>query len=293
MLRPATLAVLLTAFFLSSLGGCVKRSTYEGALTDIERARAERDSVRVEMEDSIQRLQDSLATAAREHRELRERAARLEEELRRLEDRRSQMEERFEEARQEVHRLEAVLRESGSDYQRLLEQLQSLRAIQREIRQRNEIYEEVLSRFRSLIDGGRLSVSIDRGRMVIHLPQDVLFPSGSATLSAEGRRTLSEVASVLAELEDRRFQVEGHTDNVPIATSRFPSNWELSSARALSVVHLLVENGVAPENLSGAGYGEFQPVASNDDPEGRRRNRRIEIVMLPNLDVIAEVQGLP
>jgi chemotaxis protein MotB len=95
---------------------------------------------------------------------------------------------------------------------------------------------------------------------------------------------------VLAELDDRRFQVEGHTDNVPIATERFPSNWELSSARALSVVQLLVRGGVAPESLSGAGYGEFQPVASNDDRESRRRNRRIEIVMLPNLDVIAGTQ---
>jgi len=95
------------------------------------------------------------------------------------------------------------------------------------------------------------------------------------------------VASVLASFEDRSFQIEGHTDNVPISTSAFPSNWELSSARALSVVRLLIQGGVASERLSGAGYGEYQPVAPNDDPQSRRRNRRIEIVMLPNLDVIA------
>jgi chemotaxis protein MotB len=123
--------------------------------------------------------------------------------------------------------------------------------------------------------------------MVIQLPQDVLFASGSATLSADGRSTLSQVASVLATLEDRSFQIEGHTDNVPIATAAFPSNWELSSARALSVVRVLIQGGVPAERLSGAGYGEYQPVASNDDPQSRRRNRRIEIVMLPNLDVIA------
>ncbi|NNF29617.1 MAG: OmpA family protein, partial [Gemmatimonadetes bacterium] len=153
--------------------------------------------------------------------------------------------------------------------------------------ERNAIYENVIGRFRSLIEAGQLSVSIDRGRMVINLPQDILFPSGSATLNADGRGTLSEVGAVLTTIEDRRFQVEGHTDNVPISTARFPSNWELSAARALSVVNLLQNSGVPPERLSGAGYGEYQPVASNDDADGRRLNRRIEIVMLPNLDVIS------
>ena len=96
------------------------------------------------------------------------------------------------------------------------------------------------------------------------------------------------MGTVLAELSDRTFQVEGHADNVPISTEQFPSNWELSSARALSVVHLLIRQGVPSANLSGAAYGEFQPVADNDSAEGRRLNRRIEIVMLPNLDVIAD-----
>jgi flagellar motor protein MotB len=161
---------------------------------------------------------------------------------------------------------------------------------EQEVRERNEIYSEVIGRFRALIDGGRLSVAVSRGRMVINLPQDILFASGSATVGPDGRPTLAEVGRVLAEFEDRSFQVEGHTDDVPISTARFPSNWELSTARALSVVQLLVESGVRPHNISGAGFGEYQPVAENDSPEGRRLNRRIEIVMLPNLDVIAGVQ---
>ena len=135
-----------------------------------------------------------------------------------------------------------------------------------------------------------MSVTIDRGRMVIQLPQDILFQSGSATLGAEGRSVISQVGSVLADFDDRRFQVEGHTDDVPISTERFPSNWELSSARALAVVRLLTAQGVAPENVSGAAFGEHQPRASNDDRASRALNRRIEIVMLPNLDVIATTQ---
>jgi chemotaxis protein MotB len=214
--------------------------------------------------------------------------AELRGEIEGLEQRRRDLEGRLQSAADEVHRLEVVLSQRGAEYDELQERLQALAAVEQEVRDRNRIYEDVIGRFRSLIDGGQLAVAIDRGRMVIQLPQDLLFPSGSATLSSDGARTLGAVASVLATLEGRSFQVEGHTDNVPIATAQFPSNWELSSARALSVVRILVQGGVPSESLSGAGYGEHQPVASNDDRESRRLNRRIEIVMLPNLDVIAE-----
>jgi chemotaxis protein MotB len=267
MLRSPRLLVLLLLVPLST--ACVKRSTYRVALGVQDELRA--DLVRQgEVEDSLRTVM-----------------AELRDEIARLEQRRSELEDRLQSAAEEVHRLEVVLSERGAEYALLQEQLQSLSVIQQEVRERNRIYEEVIGRFRSLIDAGQLAVAIDRGRMVIQLPQDILFPSGSATLSGDGTRTLREVASVLATLEGRSFQIEGHTDNVPIATAQFPSNWELSSARALSVVRVLVQGGVPPESLSGAGYGEHQPVAPNDAPDSRRLNRRIEIVMLPNLDVIA------
>lgn len=267
--------------------GCVKKSTHEATLDELAEARQTEDQLRAQMRD---RLERAAADRAAVERRLGERIATLEEEIERLEALHARARSRFEEAREEVHRLELVLAERGSEARRMQERLRRLSALEREVRQRNEIFEEVIQRFQSLIDGGRLSVSIDRGRLVIHLPQDILFESGSATLAPDGRRTLDEVGSVLAELDDRSFQVEGHTDDVPISTSRFPSNWELSTARALSVVRVLEVAGVAPENLSGAGFGEHQPIADNDDPEGRRRNRRIEIVMLPNLDLIADVE---
>jgi chemotaxis protein MotB len=268
MIRLNRLSVL--ALILVPLtSACVKRSTYQGAL-------AVQDDLRGDLQRQ-EEVEDSLRAVM----------ADLREEIEGLERRRSDLEGRLQSAAEEVHRLEVVLSERGTEYAALQERLQSLAAVEQEVRDRNRIYEEVIGRFRSLIDGGQLAVSIDRGRMVIQLPQDILFPSGSATLSADGTRTLSEVASVLATLEGRAFQVEGHTDNVPISTAQFPSNWELSSARALSVVRVLVQGGVPAESLSGAGYGEYQPVASNDDRDSRRLNRRIEIVMLPNLDVIA------
>ncbi len=271
--------------------GCVRRSTHEAALAaarDEYVALQERSD---EREAELQREIESIEREkARVEAELRERIETLERDQRMLESLRSQANDRFNQARTEIERLETLLNRQGSEYQALQERLDQLSAIEREIRERNRIYEETLGRFRSLIDGGRVSVNIVRGRMVIQLPQDILFASGSATVGAEGRRTLAEVGGVLAELADREFQVEGHTDNVPISTERFPSNWELSSARALSVVRVLIDAGVPPDNISGAGFGEHRPVASNAEAEGRRRNRRIEIVMLPNLDVIATTQ---
>ncbi len=166
-------------------------------------------------------------------------------------------------------------------------QIATLRKIEAETKRRNEIYAQFVNRLQSMIDGGQLTVSIDAGRIVINLPNNVLFNSGSAKLNAEGQGALTQIGEVLKQFSDRRFQVEGHSDNVPIKSARFPSNWELSTARALSVVHLLTEMGVTPENVSAAGFGEFRPRADNETDEGKKLNRRIEIVMLPNLDILS------
>lgn len=276
MSRTPYLRLLALILLVPLSSACVKRSTYRVALADLADAHTVQDDLRTDLVRQGE-VEDSLRGVM----------ADLRDEIERLEQRRRDLEGRLQSAADEVHRLEVVLSERGAEYDLLQERLQSLAAVEQEVRDRNRIYEEVIGRFRSLIDAGQLAVAIDRGRMVIQLPQDILFPSGSATLSGDGSRTLREVAAVLATLEGRSFQVEGHTDNVPISTAQFPSNWELSSARALSVVRVLTQGGVPPESLSGAGYGEYQPVALNDAPDSRRLNRRIEIVMLPNLDVIA------
>ncbi|MBS3799763.1 MAG: OmpA family protein, partial [Thioalkalivibrio sp.] len=109
---------------------------------------------------------------------------------------------------------------------------------------------------------------------------DVLFPSGSATLNPEAEALLQDVGEILAPRVSR-IHVEGHTDDVPIRTEVYPSNWELSSGRAAAVVSLFEEVGVNPENLVALGYGEHRPVASNATPEGRAENRRVSIVVLP------------
>lgn len=281
--------IVSTVVLLLPLWGCVvRKSTHEATLGELARERAAMAELEREKADREAALSGELAEQQREARELMSEIARLEDSLSDMEVQKEEVEGFFEEARAEVYRLETILEERGAESRQLQSRLRALSAVEREVRERNQIYQDVIGRFRALIDAGRLSVSIARGRMVINLPQDILFGSGNADLGSEGRQTLSEVGDVLAELTDRTFQVEGHADNVPISNERFPSNWELSAARALSVVHLLVRQGVAASNLSGAAYAEFQPVADNDTPEGRRLNRRIEIVMLPNLDIIAD-----
>lgn len=287
MRRSCTIRTLLAIGLLLPMAGCVKKSTHRLALSELDAARAEQAEQAARMETELARRDDRETRLRAQMADQQAEIDRLIEDLGRSRRDNLRIQAELEEARLEAQRIETLLSARGAQAQQLQARLNQLSAIEQEIRERNQIYEEVLARFRSLIDAGRLSVSIARGRMVINLPQDILFASGSASLGTDGRGVLVEVAGVLAEIEDRRFQVEGHTDDRPIATAQFPSNWELSAARALSVVKLLVANGVPAQSLSGAGYGEFQPVAVNETPEGRRLNRRIEIVMLPNLDVIA------
>ncbi len=267
---------------------CVRSGTYDEAMNDLRAARSQVEAYRDQLEEERNR-------AAKREARLRDRIREMEGELEgRIEElgmaRREYLraQERITELDLEIQRLNNLLNATGAEAQQLQNRLDQLAAIEAEVRETRRIYEEVLRRFRDQIEAGRLSVSIAQGRMVINLPQDILFASGSATLGSEGRRTIGAVAHVLEAIEGREFQVEGHTDDDAISTAEFPSNWELSAARALSVVKLLVDNGVPPETLSGAAYGEFDPIADNESPRGKRLNRRIEIVMLPNLDVIAD-----
>jgi chemotaxis protein MotB len=119
--------------------------------------------------------------------------------------------------------------------------------------------------------------------LVITMANDILFDSGKAKLKKDAKSVLNKIANVLGEtVPDRDIGVEGHTDNVPIARSGWKSNWELSSARATSVLYYLIDEcGIAPQRLAAIGYGEYRPIESNDTKSGRSRNRRVEIIVLP------------
>ena len=176
------------------------------------------------------------------------------------------------------------LESSVAEMKTALEEMQKRR---KETEKRLAEFQELTSKFSKLVNAGKLSVKVVNGRMVVALSTDILFPSGSAKLSKEGESSIREVTALLASLEGRNYQIEGHTDNVPIKSSQYPSNWELASARAMTVLKTMLEAGMPASRISGASYAETQPVAQNDTSEHRAQNRRIAIVIVP------ELSGLP
>ena len=130
-----------------------------------------------------------------------------------------------------------------------------------------------------LIENGQVRVIHSEHGLSVEINASVLFATGQADLQEESSKVLEAVAQVLKDGE-QMIRVEGHTDNIPIVTDKFPSNWELSAVRASSVVRLLIDNGVGAARLIAAGYGEYRPVDSNDTEEGRTRNRRVTITIL-------------
>ncbi|MGA7744038.1 MAG: OmpA family protein [Polyangia bacterium] len=132
---------------------------------------------------------------------------------------------------------------------------------------------------------GDVTIAQLKDRLTVSVVQEVLFHSGSAEIRADGKKVLDKVARGLKGT-DRLIMVEGHTDDVPIGpkiAEKFPTNWELSTARATTVVRYLQEKGVAPKHLGAAGFSEYRPVAPNDSDRNRQKNRRIDIVLTPEL----------
>lgn len=210
----------------------------------------------------------------------------------RIERLRAEYEKKIGDLKAENEKMQAQLSELTKARASLEDLVKELNQKQTLARQRLSMLKDMLSKFKSLIAAGKLKVKIRKGKMVLELPSAVLFPSGKAMLSEEGMETLAAVAPVLASIKGREFQVAGHTDNVPIKKKKFPSNWELSAARAISVVKFLQSHGVPPESLSAAGYSQYQPVADNSTLDGKAANRRIEIILMPNLEELPDLSDL-
>lgn len=154
-----------------------------------------------------------------------------------------------------------------------------------EIKRLTGTYQDLESSLRSEIAKGDIKIKQVRDRLTINVVDRILFDSGSAKIKSEGIKVMKTVGEVLKKVTDKQIRIDGHTDNVPISArlkERFPSNWELSTSRATSVVRYLVDDaGIAPELLTAAGHADTQPVAANDTEDGRMHNRRIEIALYP------------
>jgi chemotaxis protein MotB len=233
--------------------GCVGRGTHNEVVAErdslskrLGRAEATTESLDVERVKLLEQMED-----------LREKREVLERDVRRL------------------GRAEAELSANLANREAELEERNQ------EIAKLRGTYDALVQDLEAEVAAGEIQIEQLREGLRLNVAQDILFASGSTQLNESGERVLRKVASQLVKLP-HSVEVQGHTDNVPVrASARFPSNWELAAARAAQVVRLFASAGVDPTRLRAVSFGEFHPVAGNETPEGRLRNRRIEIRLEP------------
>jgi len=170
--------------------------------------------------------------------------------------------------------------------------VKTMQAKEGELSELKGTYQSFQEKMKDEIARGEINLEETGGRLRVGLVDKILFDPGEAEISKRGEEVLTRVAEALVTIPDKQIQVSGHTDRMPInskLSDRYPTNWELSTARAVHVVRFLAEKAkVPPERLVASGYGEFHPVASNKTPAGRAKNRRIEILLTPMLAPVAK-----
>jgi chemotaxis protein MotB len=189
----------------------------------------------------------------------------------------------------ERDRLQGEVQDLTQKYQVTLGQSETLRKEteqkEQEIARLKSTYDALVGDLKKEIEAGEIKVTQFRDLLTVNLVEKILFDSGKAEIKPRGLEILSRVGEILKNTKDKQIRVEGHTDNVPIGpglAAKFPTNWELSTARATVVARYFQDKvGIAPERLAAAGFAEYRPVAPNTTPEGKAQNRRIEIILAP------------
>jgi chemotaxis protein MotB len=259
-----------------------RSSELQSHLDSLEKEKGQLNSelgnVRGQITDLEQKLASGSASAQEEITKLQKQASELEGNADRIAKEREQL-------RQEQSQLAATLEQ---------ERLAKL-AKEEEINRLTRTQEELSKSLQDEIAKGNITIQQVRDRLTINMVDRVLFDSGQAQVKPAGVKVLKPVSDVLNKISDKQIRVEGHTDNVPISTKlqdRFKTNWELSTARATTVVRYLIDQGgVDRQHLSAVGYADTHPLASNETEQGRASNRRIEIVLYPR--DLSAIAGLP
>ena len=281
-----------TLIFVSAiLSACVSETVHQQKLdenaylqsviksleADYERLKADK----AQLADRNDNLNQRVLEAIERNKLLQEDLMRARADLERVEkvlaDRSAEAGTAMAEMRQEIDRLV----ENNNLLQQQLEvELQAREARLAEVQ---STYDELVGKLEQEIERGEVRISELKGKLTVNVVDKILFDSGKAALKPAGIKVLQQIGDILNSAVDKNIQVEGHTDNVPISgglAARYPSNWELSTARATTVLHFLQDKvGVSGERLSAVGYGEYQPISSNATAEGRAENRRIQIVL--------------
>lgn len=190
---------------------------------------------------------------------------------------------------------QSATQELNSTKEKIAEQRRRLEQLQALIDQQQKATEALRKKIADALVGfnsNELTVTMKNGKVYISMQESLLFPSGSAEVNPKGKEALSKVATVLNTSKDINVDIEGHTDSLPIHTAKYADNWALSTARATSIAHVLIdEYKVTPARLIASGRSEYDPVATNSTPEGRAKNRRTEIILEPKLDELMQLMN--
>jgi len=239
------------------LGACVSKGTYLELESDL-----------IDTQRSAEMTNENLIAVQSQKTDLEKKYAKLQSENMVLEDRNTNLNERIESLSDELKKERTLIEEQDQ----VIQELQYTR-------------QKIEVGLKDQIAAQEIRIEEMEGKLKVTFVDKILFDSGSARINPRGRESLSDFAHSFADSNGQQVVVEGHTDNVPVGSalrSRYPSNWELSTARATAVVRFLSEEaGLSPERMSASGYGSYQPVAVNDTEEGRSQNRRIEIILVP------------
>ncbi|RJP25827.1 MAG: chemotaxis protein MotB [Deltaproteobacteria bacterium] len=239
--------------------------------TDLAYVTGQRDKLSADKEELEKVLQAKSDTLSRNIFELRRKVADLETENGKLKRENAGLQKALDEKTRRV-----------ADLEREAEGLR--KAKEEEVRKTSSTYESLMEKMKKEISAGQVTISELKGKLTVNMVDSILFDSGKAEVKEGGLAVLDKVISILRDVKDKSIRIEGHTDNVQIVgalAKKYPTNWELSAARAINVTRFLQQQGIDPAQLSAVGYGEYKPVGDNAAPEGRAKNRRIEINLVP------------
>jgi len=240
--------------------------------------------------------QEQWEAKLRENSQLQSKVTELEQQKAKLQKEIEALTKERDDLQRAINTMKGAMSASDSEKAELLEKLakmnktlEDLQRAQEAAEKRAKAFRDLVAKFKAMVDAGKLQVEVRNGLMIVKLPDNILFDPGKIDLKKEGQEAIAQVTSILNGIEGRKFQVAGHTDNKPIKSGKFRDNWELSTQRALVVVDLMIKSGMDAKRLSAAGYADVLPVAPNDTDDGRKQNRRIEIVLVPNLEDLPSI----
>lgn len=273
------IGIVIIAVALAT-GGCVSTDTFN-------KMQAAKNDEIAGLQQQKADLESQKTLLEQQKTELGQKKADLEQQVSALETRKSELEQQGAQLEQDKSVLEQQRSNLEAQNMEIQQQVSNLEqqktALLAASQSRQQQYDELVKNLSQEVEKGQLQVRQYQNMLSVDLAEKIFFDSGRATLKPGGKEVLKKVGEVLKEYEDKIIRVVGHTDNVPIAKalqSIFPTNWELSVARATTVVRFLEESGVPPERMMASGRSKHDPVDTNDTPEGRQNNRRIEIMII-------------